>query len=90
MSYSDRFERTGADRWVHLDVRRIIRETDAAFLVLIPSDEYDGDPETALACDCDEVWLPKSQISEPDDYAAGDENLTISVTAWIAEQKGLG
>lgn len=65
-----------ASNWVHLDVERIERETDAAFLLLLEGGEL--------------VWVPKSQVSEPGDYSAGDENLTVSVTEWIAQQKGLG
>jgi hypothetical protein len=60
--------------WVHLDVDRIKHETDKAFLVVIDDEEH---------------WLPKSQISDPDDYEAGDEDCTISVTEFIANEKGL-
>ncbi len=62
--------------WVHLSVAKIVRETDAAFLVRLE----DGD---------EEVWLPKSQISDPEDYEVGDEDVTISITEWLAQQKGL-
>jgi hypothetical protein len=65
----------GASNWVHLDVDEILRETDAAFLVQIGEDE---------------VWLPKSQIDGADGYEVGDCDLTISVTEWLARQKGLG
>lgn len=65
----------GFSSWVHIDVDRIVRETDAAFLF-----EIDGE----------EVWVPKSQVSDPDDYEAGDENVSVSVTAFIAREKGLG
>jgi hypothetical protein len=64
-----------ASGWIHLDFERIVRETDKALLVRLEDGE--------------EVWLPLSQISEPDSYREGDENGTISVTEWIAEQKGL-
>lgn len=63
-----------ASRWIHIDVDRIIRETDAAFLI-----EIDGD----------EIWLPKSQIADVDDYNAGIEDCVMSITEWIAMEKGL-
>jgi hypothetical protein len=69
-----REQRMSASNWVHLDVDEIKRETDKAFLLVIDGDEH---------------WIPKSQISEPDDYEVGDKNLTVSVTEWIAEQKEL-
>lgn len=64
-----------ASNWVHLDVRIIRQETEKAFQVVLEDGSFH--------------WLPKSQISEPDDYEAGDENCTISITEWLAEQKGL-
>lgn len=60
--------------FVHVAVERIVQETDKAFLCLI---------------DGAQVWLPKSQIADADDYDAGDEDVTLSVTEWIAAQKGL-
>ena len=65
-----------ASRWVHLDVSEITRETDAAFLVVLEDGE--------------EVWMPKSQIADADDYSQGDQDCTISITAWLANEKGLG
>lgn len=65
-----------AGEWVHLDVAKILRETDRAFLLRL---EEDGE----------EVWVPKAQVSDPEDYQEGDENVTVSVTRWLAEQKGL-
>lgn len=64
----------GASGWVHVEVERVIRETDAAFKVLI---------------DDEEVWLPKSQIADADDYKPGDTNCTMSITEWIAKEKGI-
>jgi hypothetical protein len=63
------------DNWVHLDFDLIARETDKALLVKFT--------------DGNEHWIPLSQIADPRDYAEGDEDGTISVTKWIAEQKGL-
>ena len=63
-----------ASNWVHLDVDEILRETPAAFMVLI---------------DDEQIWLPKSQIADADDYEEGDVDLVISITEWIANEKGL-
>lgn len=65
----------GNKNWIHIDVDEIVRETEKAFLLRI---------------DDEEVWIPKSQISNPEDYAEGDTNCTVSITDWIANQKGLG
>jgi hypothetical protein len=62
-----------ASQWVHLDDCKVIRTTEKALLV-----EYEGE----------EIWLPISQVSEGDKYEAGDE-CTISVTAYIAREKGI-
>ena len=37
----------------------------------------------------EEVWLPRSQIADADDYTAGDTDLEISITQWLAKEKGL-
>lgn len=60
--------------YVTIMVDEILRETDAAFLL-----EIDGD----------EVWIPKSQIADPSDYEMGDKECTLSVTEFIAREKGL-
>jgi hypothetical protein len=60
--------------WVHLDFRLIKKETADAFLVILE----DGEEE----------WIPRSQVSDPEDYAEGDTDGTISVTAWLAEKRG--
>ena len=65
----------GASNWVHLDVEEIVRETDKAFLVRLEDGE--------------EVWLPKGQISDAQDYSEGDTNCTLSISEWIANEKGL-
>ena len=64
-----------ASNYVHIDVDRIERVTEKAMLVLL---------------DGEEVWLPLSQVADADDYAAGDEDCCISITEWIAREKGLG
>ena len=63
-----------ASNWVHLDVDRITRITEKAMQVEI------GD---------ESIWLPLSQVSEPETFDEGDEDITVSVTEWIAQQKGL-
>lgn len=63
-----------ASSWVHISVEEIIRETDSTFLFQI------GD---------DQVWIPRSQVANPDDYEEGDKDLTVSITEWIAKQNGL-
>ncbi len=65
----------GSGNYVHLDVDEILRETDGAFLLKI------GD---------EELWVPKSQISDASDYGEGDEDCTVSVTKWFADKEGLG
>ena len=65
----------GASNFVHIDFDSIRRETEKAFLFII---------------DGEEVWLPKSQIADADDYNAGDEDGTVSITEYIATEKGLG
>ena len=65
-----------ASGFVHLDFEKIVHATDKALLVRF--------------CDGDEdIWIPFSQIADPEDYEKGDENGTISITEWIAEQAGL-
>lgn len=64
----------GASNWVHVTVEKVERETDAAFLLLIDGQQH---------------WVPKSQISDPDVLDAGDEDVTVSLTEWIADQKGI-
>lgn len=63
--------------WVHLDVKKIVTETDKAFLLQLE------DP------DLDDLWVPKSQVADAEDYGAGDRDCTVSVTDWWARQNGL-
>ncbi len=63
-----------ASNWVHLEDCLVLKATDKALLV-----EYDGE----------EVWPPLSQISEAEQYEVGDKDVTISITAWLAKQKGI-
>jgi len=60
--------------YVELEDCNIIKETEDAFLI-----NYEGE----------ENWIPKSQIFEPNVYQEGDESVSIEITCWIAEQKGI-
>lgn len=64
-----------AEGWVPLENVDILKETDSAFLLLLDGGE--------------KVWIPLSQVCDPDDYAEGDEGVTLSITEWIADQKGI-
>ncbi len=64
-----------ASNWVHIDVVMIHRETDKAFLCELDDERQE--------------WLPKSQIADAEDYAAGDTDCTISISEWLAKEKGI-
>ena len=64
-----------ASGWVHLNVTEIIGETDKALKLLLDEGE--------------EIWVPRSVVCDADDYALGDQELTISVARWFAEKEGL-
>lgn len=64
----------GQSRWVHVTVNEIKAATDKAVLA-----EIDGE----------QVWIPRSQISEGEKYERGDAGVTLSVTEFIAEKLGL-
>jgi hypothetical protein len=64
----------GQSNWVHLEECKVLQETEKAILI-----EYGGE----------EIWLPRSQVSEGDKYATGDEGVTISITEYIAREKGI-
>lgn len=56
----------------------IMRMTEKAYLVEIPQE---GSKPL-------EEWIPKSQVKETDCLAEGDEG-TMTITPWIAKEKGL-
>ncbi len=62
--------------WVNVDFERVVRITEAAI---------------CFAVDGEDVWIPKSQIAPADveQYEEGDGEGSVSVTDWIANQKGL-
>lgn len=62
-------------RHVEIYVKEVVKETDAAFLFVTEGDE--------------EVWIPKSQMENEICCQEGDTDLEVSVTRWIAEEKGL-
>ena len=64
----------GYSIWVHVEVEKIVRETDSAFLLQIDGETH---------------WVPKSQIADFETYEEGDEDVTVSITEWIAQEKGL-
>lgn len=64
----------GFSSWVHLDVERIVKETAAAFLLQLEDRQ---------------VWVPKSVVSDAENYEEGDEDCTVSVAEWFAEKEGL-
>jgi hypothetical protein len=60
---------------INVEVRQI---TEKAYLVVITG------PNAKPV----KTWLPKSQVKETDCFAEGDEG-TMTITYWIAKQKGL-
>jgi len=53
----------------------VVKETEKAFLLRV-----DGDEE--------EIWVPKSQVIEDGALLEGETG-TMTLTTWVAEQKGL-
>lgn len=68
-----------ASNYVDLAVKRIKHETASAFLVIVEDD--DGDEQ--------ELWLPFSQVADCLDYSAGDEDVELSITTWLAKKLNL-
>lgn len=60
--------------YVHLEDCRVVRVTDQAVLI------WYGDIQ---------LWVPKSQMADADGFEPGDGPVTVSVTEWIAAQKGI-
>lgn len=60
-------------RYVTLAVDEVVHATGLAILFLI---------------DGDEVWIPRSQLEDPDAAESGGLG-EVSMTEWIARQKGL-
>jgi len=69
----------GQTNWHHQEDCIIVAETEKAFLICIEDEE---------------LWIPKSQIHKDcleGDSAlkVGDIDATVTMTEWIAEQKGI-
>lgn len=64
-----------ASNYVHILVEAIEAETNKAFLCRL------GDGW--------EEWIPFSQIADYEDYRVGDKDVELSITEWIAKQKGI-
>lgn len=62
--------------FVHVDFDSVKAVTERAILFVIEGEE---------------VWIPLSQIAEADrdQYEGGDGEGSVSITDWIANQKGL-
>lgn len=67
-------ETKGTGNWTHVDVTEIVAETHSALLLRIKDEEY---------------WIPKSQIADTGDYKEGDTDCVVSITDWIANEKGI-
>ena len=65
-----------SSNFIHLERVGVKRVTDWAAQITYGGVDY---------------WIPKSQMAsgEADKLEAGDEDITLSITAWIAEQKGI-
>jgi hypothetical protein len=61
-------------RTVLVNVDRVEHVTDDAFLFVI---------------DGDEVWIPKSQVEDPDEIEIGDEDIGVNIAEWLAAREGL-
>ena len=67
--------RQSNDRYVTISDVVCIKETDAALLIRLEDDT--------------EHWIPLSQLSKDSDVSNEDDEGTITLTRWIAEQKSL-
>jgi hypothetical protein len=65
-----------ASNWVHLDDCTIKHITDKAMLV--ECDLFD-----------EALWIPLSQVDEPDKFEVGDEGITVSVSEWWAKKNNI-
>jgi hypothetical protein len=60
--------------WVWLDDCSILKVTVEAILI-----EYEGE----------EYWLPHSQVTEVHRLHKGDIGVTVGISEWIAQKKGI-
>lgn len=68
-----RSRKASQSNYVHLDDCEVVALTDAAVLI-----RYEGETH----------WIPRSQMVDHEDLEKGDIR-TVSITEWIAEQKGI-
>ncbi len=61
-------------RTVLIEVERVERETELAFLFVVEGEE---------------IWVPKSVVAEPDEVSEGDEDLELNIAEWFAERENL-
>jgi hypothetical protein len=66
----------GATNYIHLEDCDIIAVTDKAVLIEYEDEEY---------------WIPVSQLADGEDHSfeRGDEGVTVSISEWIAKEKGI-
>jgi hypothetical protein len=64
-----------SSNYVTVLIEKIKKETDKAFLCEIEDGE--------------DVWLPFTHVADYENYEEGDEDLEISITEWMAREKGL-
>lgn len=69
-------------RYATLEVKKIAKQTDVAYLIVLPDGVETDDGEKSF-------WLPKSQMEDPDECDVGDENVEIQVASWLIRKKGL-
>lgn len=66
-------------RYIYLENCEIIKKTDSAILVSF----YVNDEE-------EQEWFPLSQVEDNGEHLdEGDENVTVAITHWIANHKGI-
>lgn len=65
-----------ASEFVHLEDCDILNVTDRAILIRFKSETH---------------WIPVSQLADGEDhnFEKGDREITVSISEWIAEQKGI-
>lgn len=61
-------------RYVEVHVDEVVRTTDKAALCRIDGEEH---------------WIPHSQVNEETPLVVGECEVTVEITRWLAEQRGL-
>jgi hypothetical protein len=65
--------------WETICIEEIKAETEKAFLVRI---ELEDDSYV-------DVWVPKSQIEDPEQFSAGETDIEMNVRRWVLSEKNL-